>query len=592
MVRRAVGLVGVLLCAAACACAQTVTWNVTEMGAKGDGKTDDTAAFQSALDAAGKAGGGTVVVPAGRFRIAGNLTVPSGVCLQGTHRVPPTLIGGMNEKLDGSALLAYAGRGKPEAAPFVSLTGTNSSIVGFIIAYPEWKQADVPPVPYPPCIGSTDSTNVGVQECLLLNPYEGIKMVRAHRHLIRNITGYPIKRGIFVDQCYDIGHIENIHFWPFGVAYDPNNPYCKWVNTKGVAFELARTDWHYVSNTFCFGYGVGYKFSEVKDGGTNGNFLGIGADSCQRAVLVEQAQAPGLLITNGEFVGRWSSTDAVTLEVGPKVEGKVSLTNCSFWGPIDRCVVMKAPNGQFTANACNFVNWDIKQKRSPAIQIDAGRAIVQGCTFGAGDLNVKVGATAKSVILLGNQGDQGFTAENLAGARTQSYANQVDPVQWTSAARSGYVVTVGAEGDGRYLREFSGREKSQGKDGRTYRWSGAESRLVLPVNPGQTYSLKLQLEVPAQAVSKDAGVYLGARKLAAITRSGAQTLTAAVPAAGDDRVVLTLRVKGWVPRTTIPGSNDDRTLGVQASSLTMTSATKRAPAFDANTGGPIKVHAR
>ena len=124
-----------------------------------------------------------------------------------------------------------------------------------------------------------------------------IKLVNAARHWICRVTGYPIKRGIYVDACYDIGHIENVHFWPFGVSYDPNNPYCKWVNMEGVAFELARTDWHYIFNTFCFGYGVGYKFSASAQGSANGNFLGLGADSCQRAVVVEQAQPPGLLIS-------------------------------------------------------------------------------------------------------------------------------------------------------------------------------------------------------------------------------------------------------------------------------------------------------
>lgn len=152
------------------------------------------------------------------------------------------------------------------------------------------------------------------------------------------MTGYPIWRGLFVDQCYDIGHIENIHFWPFGLSYQPDDPYCKWININGVAFEFARSDWHYVSNTFCFGYGRGYYFSDCGHGGTNGNFLGIGADSCRRAVLVDQSQKQGLIITNGEFVGRWTSEGSVCLEIGEENEGAVMLTNCSFWRPVKICV--------------------------------------------------------------------------------------------------------------------------------------------------------------------------------------------------------------------------------------------------------------
>ena len=269
-----------------------VRWNAAESGAKADGATDNTAVLQKALDAAGKAGGGIVELPAGRFRVNGNLSVPAGVTLQGTYRVPPSM-DNKTEVPTGTILEAYAGRGSREGKPFILLAGCNSAIAGLVVNYPQWKQTDVPPVPYPPCVESHDTNNVGVTECCLLNPYEAVKLVRAARHLVRNVTGYPSWRGIFVDECFDIGHIENIHFWPFGLTYKPDDPYCKWINTQGVAFELARTDWHYVSNTFCFGYGVGYKFSESKAGATNGNFLGLGADSCRRAVLVEQAQTPG-----------------------------------------------------------------------------------------------------------------------------------------------------------------------------------------------------------------------------------------------------------------------------------------------------------
>ncbi len=402
-----------------------LSWNVRQAGAAADGQADCTAVFQKLLDDAGNAGGGVVEVPAGRYRIDSGLTVPANVTLQGIFRVPPSPRGrhGLTN-LSGSVLLAYSGRGSTSGPPFIRLAGDNAAIAGLIIAYPEWKQTDVPPVPYPPCVLSEHTANVGVSECLLLNPYEGIKLVQAARHLVRNVTGYPIKRGIYVDECYDIGHIENVHFWPFGVRYQQDNAYCKWVNTEGVAFELARTDWHYVFNTFCFGYGVGYKFSKSAQGSANGNFLGLGADSCQRAVVVEQAQPPGLLISNGEFVGRWGSTDATCLEIGPQALGKVSLVNCSFWGPIDRCVWMRSSIGQFTASACHFINWDNRRVGSPAIQLDAGKAIIQACTFDEERLHVRVGTNVLSAIVSASQAAGGLRVDNQAGIRLQTSLNE------------------------------------------------------------------------------------------------------------------------------------------------------------------------
>jgi hypothetical protein len=141
-------------------------WKVTDSGAVGDGKTDCTAAFQQALDQAAKAGGGVVNVAAGRYRINGNLIIPGGVTLQGTFRSPPT------SHLQGSILLAFAGRGNPKDKPFIRLGGPNATIAGVIITYPEWKQSDVPPIPYPPCIYARDAENTAVLDCLLLNPYE------------------------------------------------------------------------------------------------------------------------------------------------------------------------------------------------------------------------------------------------------------------------------------------------------------------------------------------------------------------------------------------------------------------------------------
>ena len=558
--------------------AGAVRWNVREAGAQPDGREDCTPVFQKALDEAGAAGGGVVDVPAGRYRINGGLSIPANVTLQGVYRMPPTSGPTAITNLTGTVLYAYAGRGSAEGPPFIRLAGNNAVVAGVIVAYPDWRQADVPPIPYPPCILSQNTENVGVLDCLLLNPYEGIRLVLAHRHLVRNVTGYPIKRGIYVDECYDIGHIENVHFWPFGVSYVADNPYCQWINTQGVAFEFARTDWHYVLNTFCFGYGIGYKFSKSAQGSANGNFLGLGADSCQRAVVVEQAQPPGLLISNGEFVGRWSSTDAVCLEIAPGAEGKVSLANCSFWGPVDRCVWMRSDVGQFTASACNFVNWDNRGVGSPAIQLDAGKAIVQGCTFGEEGVSVQVRSNVVSAVLTGNQAAGGFLVENQAGDRVQLAANETGTaVAWTAEARAHYRLRVGP-GDGRYLRGWHGREAGD----RPARWSMTESVLVLPVTPGERYAIALDVLVPAAAVSEEAGLYLDGQRLAPL--KAGQGIAAEIPASAADRITLTLRANGWVPQKLNAGSNDPRTLGVRLFAAVMKGASSGPRTFDANSG--------
>ncbi|MBN2182670.1 MAG: glycoside hydrolase family 28 protein [Sedimentisphaerales bacterium] len=53
----------------ACAATETKTFNVRDFGAKGDGETADTAAFQKTLDTCAVSGGGQVIVPEGRYLI-------------------------------------------------------------------------------------------------------------------------------------------------------------------------------------------------------------------------------------------------------------------------------------------------------------------------------------------------------------------------------------------------------------------------------------------------------------------------------------------------------------------------------------------
>jgi hypothetical protein len=66
---------------------EQLSFNVKDYGALGNGTTDDLAALQAAVDAASAAGGGTVFLPKGVYRISDSLVLKTGVTLQGVHGI-------------------------------------------------------------------------------------------------------------------------------------------------------------------------------------------------------------------------------------------------------------------------------------------------------------------------------------------------------------------------------------------------------------------------------------------------------------------------------------------------------------------------
>jgi hypothetical protein len=106
--------------------------------------------------------------------------------------------------------------------------------------------------------------------------------------------------------------------------------------------------------------------------------------------------------------------------------------------------------------------------------------------------------------------------------------------------------------------------------------------LLLPVVPGEPYTITLAIKAPDHAITPEAGLYLEGRRIALL--EGGKALTASLPSCADDKVRLELRVGGWVPQRVIPGSNDARTLGIQVFRVTMRSASGGTKVFNANTG--------
>ncbi|MBQ9358471.1 MAG: hypothetical protein IJT95_02910 [Abditibacteriota bacterium] len=555
-------------------------FSVMDYGATADGVTDCTEAFQKALDAAFAMGGGNVFVPTGDFAFQGTLKIKSGVFLVGTHQAPPANrndhFSQQNKTYNGSVLKVYAGKNKPESDAFITMEGSNCGVKGLIVVYPEWAQATVPPIPYPPCIAGYVGDNQNVIDCQLVNPYEGIRLVGVGRSYIRGVYGYPIKRGLYIDKCYDISRVENCHFWPFGVAYDQTEKYCEWINKNGVAFEFARTDWQYVANCFCFGYGAGYKFSASDAGSCNGNFLGLGADCCTNSVLVEACQAPGLLFTNGEFVGRWSSSDSCPVNILKTASGKVSLANCSFWGPINTCIRTASPDGLLSVVGCHFESWN-----TAAIEMNGGNGVIQGNTFNEKVPQIVLGKATKSAIVTGNMCPTGIRIDNRIGSRAQISLNSGGlPDELTAEQKKNYLIDVGASHDSMFLTNFYGGEAAgEFKTGGTKRWSNKNEKITLPVNKNTRYTVTFDIYVPEMAFEAGCGMMLNGKLVLPVKKAGENHVYCVVNSGNNTELVFSPKFKYWNPKDT--GSADDRWIGIGLREIKVISDPK-AKVFSAN----------
>ena len=355
--------------------------SVSDFGAVPDGVTDNTAAFQAALGAV--ATGGIVWVPTGQWSFDGSLFFPRGVSLVGTFEtVPSHNVGqGGSAPVNGSILLPRGGRGDANATSFLVMI-EDTTVRGFSIFYPE-VNGSATPVPYPYTIKMTGN-NIAVQDVELLNSFNGISAVGAHRHYIARVQGQPCNVGILVDQTYDIGRIEDVHWNPW---FSSHPLYMAYQQAFGVGFLLARSDWEYVLNTFVFSMSVGYQFVQSAEGACNGNFVGIGADCCANAsVVVEAADPWGIMIVNGEFTSFSGGfgpdvADHTQVVVAPSNAGAVRFVSSAFWGPSHQIAKIDG-TGSVGFESCIFNSWAAGNATgAAAIQVFGGDALVRGGDF-------------------------------------------------------------------------------------------------------------------------------------------------------------------------------------------------------------------
>lgn len=276
--------------------------DVIYWGAKGDGITDDTLAFQKAIAYAAGLEGGTVFVPAGRYVIRGTLMLPNGVTLQGDS---PEVSD--KDAVEGTVLMAYDGRGNADGTPFIRMD-SSSALANLSIWYPEQTMDNI--VPYPWTIRQAGHYGIAVSNVRLVNSYQGIGMFYTNSlQNIRGVVGTPLKTGLILDGNVDICRVENVTFTPdcwlnSGLSDNTHGDTMKqYLYENATAFKFEHVDWTYVTDITAVGYYVALGNSKPttreSESSPNGHVFHVDFRDCYIGYDATYVNPIGMMITEG-----------------------------------------------------------------------------------------------------------------------------------------------------------------------------------------------------------------------------------------------------------------------------------------------------
>ena len=396
--------------------------SVLDHGAKADGKTDDTAAVQKALDAAGKDRGGVVEMPKGMYRVDGHLRIPPGVCLSGEWQAPH------HANTEHGTVILATGYADNEDGPALINLQQSSAVKGITVFYPDQDPARVKAFPW---TIQGRGMHCSVIDVTLVNPYKGIDFGTHPNelHYVRNVFGCPLAMGIYVNNTTDIGRIENVHFNPHAWGRCTLNDkakgkgwkaLCDYLEQNLIGFRIGKTDWEYMSNCFVIFPKIGLHFVKTDGGEPNVVLTQCGSDIGPIAVQVDACQGhAGLALTNCQIMA--------TVKVGPDNRGPVKFSNCGFW-PVGKTASQAVLEGSGTTvfQGCHFSGWANDGSDAPCIDVRGGAALIQACDFMApGKTQLRVGANAAGVTVTGCRlrGGQRFEVAKEAKGRVKSGLN-------------------------------------------------------------------------------------------------------------------------------------------------------------------------
>jgi hypothetical protein len=300
-------------------------------GADPNGVKDSTKALQAALYDCYDAGGGTVWLPAGIYRVTDTVEVPAFCSLRGDRRDPDH--GGGSYGTVISADLPSGDNG-----PVLFRIGGSAGVLGLTTYYPHQNAAA--PVPYSYTFEITGSAWASdenymmgtVSDVTMLNSYRGIGIStmldergrppavgQTHESAtVRNVRGTALFEGVEAYNGADVGTWENVSFSNSYWAAAPRqfNPPQRstvdaWTRAHGTGFVLGDLEWDQFNDIAAADYHVGIHVVPGQRVDFAGAFQGVQIKRTDTALLVDQFDSRwGLMIGRGTLDGAVTNNSA------------------------------------------------------------------------------------------------------------------------------------------------------------------------------------------------------------------------------------------------------------------------------------------